>query len=208
MSAQNKPYNPKDGSKPYLFLELAEPDEDGFSRKVYVSEFVGRYEQLQMGNGGDWCRDDGTLGKYYNIERYKEKGKIDYIKLHGYKKKSDAKPIPNHIRKQIIICDCVVLAVSKVETDHKDGRRDDPRLNDINKVELDDFQPLSKAANTAKRQHCKTCRRTGQRFDATKLGYSVSQVRGNGVYRGTCIGCYWHDPIFFNKTVSSDFKGY
>jgi hypothetical protein len=34
---------------------------------------------------------------------------------------------------------------------------------------LEDFQPLSKAANDAKRQHCKICMRTGERFDAKKL---------------------------------------
>lgn len=208
MSTQNRPYQPRPGSKPFLFLELAEPDEDGFSRKVYVTEFVGRYERLQMGNGGDWCRDDGTLGKYYNIERHLGRAGIDYIQLHGYKKNPNTKPIPDDIRQQVVMRSCVVLAVSNVETDHKDGRRDDPRLSDISKVRIDDFQPLSRAANTAKRQHCKTCRETDQRFDATRLGYSVAQVRGNGVYRGSCIGCYWHDPIFFNQKASADFKGY
>lgn len=79
---------------------------------------------------------------------------------------------------------------------------DDPRLSDINKVTIDDFQPLSKAANDAKRQHCVECRETGIRFDAKRLGYSVSQVRGNGLYNGTCVGCYCHDPIFFNREMA------
>jgi hypothetical protein len=34
-----------------LFLELAKPDEDGKSRWVSVSEFVGKYKSLVMGNG-------------------------------------------------------------------------------------------------------------------------------------------------------------
>ena len=67
---------------------------------------------------------------------------------------------------------------------------------------LDDFQPLSKAANNAKRQHCKRCRETGRRFDAKRLGYRVSQFKGNGVYNGMCVGCYWHDPKRFNCEVS------
>lgn len=45
-------------SKVDLFLELAKPDETGNSRKVLVSEFVGKYEPLKLGNGGSWCRDD------------------------------------------------------------------------------------------------------------------------------------------------------
>ena len=45
----------------------------------------------------------------------------------------------------------------------------------------------------------------GKRFDAKRLGYQVSQVRGNGLYNGTCVGCYWHDPLFFNSEVSKHF---
>lgn len=205
MSVYDQPYQPKPGSQPYLFLELAKPDEQGFSRKVKVTEFENEYEVLRMGNGGHWCRDDGALGKHYNIERHKEKGRIVYVKLHGYKKRPIDKPIPEKIRKQIRILPCAILSISTVEADHKDGRRDDPRLSDPSKVTIEDFQPLSRAVNTAKRQHCKTCRKTNQRFDATKLGYAVSQIKGNGKYRGTCIGCYWYDPAFFNKTVSAGY---
>ena len=74
-------------------------------------------------------------------------------------------------------------------------------------IKPDDFQPLSKTANNAKRQHCKICRETGKRFDATRLGYSVKQYKGNQKYEGSCIGCYWYDPLMFNKKVSKDFKG-
>jgi len=74
------------------------------------------------------------------------------------------------------------LGTSKPECDHKDGRRDDPRLNDPKLVTIDDFQPLSKAANNAKKQHCKECRSTNKRFDAKRLGYSISQWAGNGKY--------------------------
>ena len=99
-----------------------------------------------------------------------------------------------------------MLATGSTQCDHKDGRLDDPRLSDINLVTIDDFQPLSRAANDAKRQHCIECRDTGNRFDAKRLGYSVSQVRGDGKYNGTCVGCYWHDPMFFNAEVSVNYK--
>ena len=189
-------------SKKDLFLELAKPDEQGFSRDVKIDEFINEYEILKMGNGGDWCRDDGTLAKIYNIVRTQEKGKIISVRLEGFKKVA----IDKQIRKDIVNFykdkRCVVLDVSNVEIDHKDGRRDDPRISDTNTQKTEDFQPLSKCVNNAKRQHCKVCRETGIRYDATKLGYSISQYKGSKEYRGSCIGCYWYDPYEFNKNVS------
>ena len=51
----------------------------------------------------------------------------------------------------------------------------------------------------------KVCRETKQRFDARVLGFSVSCWVGNGKYRGTCVGCYWHDIKKFNQEVSKSF---
>ena len=194
----------REGSKPGVFLELADPDDLGFGRKVSITEFVGKYAILQFGNGGDWIRKDSRLARHYNIRRHPEgKGKITHVELQGYRKVPvTEKPIPLGIRQRITAQRCVVLGTGDPECDHKDGRLDDPRLSDVNQLRLDDFQPLSKAANDAKRQHCVECRETGLRFDAKRLGYQVSQVRGNGLYNGTCVGCYWHDPLFFNKEVS------
>ncbi len=185
-------------SKARLFIELACPDDDGFSRRVSVSEFVDKYESLKLGNGGSWCRDDGGLARFYNIKREKHKGRITHIELHGRKKAPIKKPIPAHIRQSLSGKRCVILGVSKVEIDHKDGRRDDPRLFDAKNVRVSDFQPLSKAANNAKRQHCKECRQTGDRFDARRLGFKQAQIKGNGKYRGSCVGCYWYDPKKFH----------
>ena len=49
-------------------MELAQPDEHEFSREVYVSEFTAKYNDLVLGNGGSWCRDDGALAKRFNIK--------------------------------------------------------------------------------------------------------------------------------------------
>lgn len=199
-----KPAKAGKKTKADLFMELANPDDDGFSRPVSVDEFTGEYAGLQLGNGGSWCRDDGGLGREFNVVRRKDnKGKIVAVELHGRKKQPILKSVPpDHIRQALTGQPCVVLGTRGVEIDHKDGRRDDPRLADASKVTLDDFQPLSKAANDAKRQHCKTCRETGQRFDASQLGFSAAQFKGNGVYRGTCIGCFWHDPKRFRQEMS------
>lgn len=197
----------KKGSKAALFLELAQPDSLGFSRPVPVSEFTGPYASLKFGNGGDWIRQDGSLAKRFNIRRHPEgKGKITQVELQGFKKVVIQKPIPEGIRREVTAGRCVVLATGSPQCDHKDGRLDDPRLSDASLVTVDDFQPLSRGANDAKRQHCLECRDTGNRFDAKRLGYSVGQVRGDGRYNGTCVGCYWHDPMFFNREVSKNFR--
>ena len=191
------------GSKAALFLDLAKPNTDGFSRRVDISEFTGIYSRLQFGNGGDWCRSDGRLATVYNVERIKEKGKIVAVQLFGFNKVPIQKPIPQKIHKEITSMRCAVLGTSDVECDHKDGRRDDPRLSDVSRVTIDDFQPLSKAANSSKRQHCKECRETNVRFDAKRLGFQVSQILGNGQYRGTCVGCYWYDVKRFHSEAGS-----
>ncbi len=191
-------------SKSSKFLALARPDiETGFSREVPIEEL--EQHGLGFGNGGSWCRDDSSLGKKYNIERIKLKNKIIAIRLHGYRKNPIGKFIPASIKRAVCQKRCVVLGTSNPECDHKDGRRDDPKYSQPSQLSVQDFQPLSKAANCAKRQYCSECRKTGRRFDATTLGYSISQWAGNGRYMGSCTGCYWHDPIRFNQKVSKGF---
>ncbi len=187
------------------FLELAKPDkETGFSEVVGIAEL--ERNGLGFGNGGSWCRSDGPLAQKYNVERIKEKNRIVGVKLNGYNRVPISKPIPKSIREKFAQERCAVLHTSKPQTDHKDGRRDDPRLSDINKVTESDFQPLSTAANTAKRQHCKVCRETGLRFDARVLGYRKGQWVGDGRFMGTCVGCYWHDPMRFNQEATKSWK--
>ena len=74
-------------TKTELFLELAKPDENGVSCWVSATEFVGKYKELQLGNGGSWCRASSTLAKKYIVEFDKKitKGNsIDRIKLNGF----------------------------------------------------------------------------------------------------------------------------
>ncbi len=44
-----------------LFEELAQVDKNGCSRWVNVTEFVGKYQGLQLLNGAGWSRDDGPF---------------------------------------------------------------------------------------------------------------------------------------------------
>ncbi len=199
--SRSENWSPKKGSKADLFLELAQPDRDGFSRSVSVQEFTGRYAGLRFGNGGSWVRQDGPLARRYNIRTHKVRNAISAVELQGYKKVQIKKPIPKRIRKQFEGKRCAVLDIGKIEIDHKDGRLDDPRLSDPSRVKSEDFQALSKPVNNAKRAHCKRCRETNQRYDARRLGFPIAQYAGDEIYNGTCIGCYWYDPKRFIEKV-------
>lgn len=197
----------KKDSKPYLFFELSQPDIYGQSRSVSINEFIGKYERLKFGNGGDWCRNDSSLAHKYIIERKKHKGAITAIQLFGLNTKNQIKKnIKSSIKTQITKMRCAVLDIGNVEVDHKDGHRDDYQNFNIEKQIIEQFQPLSKAVNNAKKEHCKKCRDSKKRFDAMKLGYKASVWTGDTLYRGSCIGCYWHDIKKFNEKISEDFK--
>ncbi|GAA8630881.1 hypothetical protein KYTH79_11490 [Helicobacter pylori] len=77
-------------SKKELFLELAQPDKNGMSRWVSTIEFVGKYQGLQLGNGGSWCRNNSSLAKEFELEFDKGQtpgNSIDRIRLNGYNTK-------------------------------------------------------------------------------------------------------------------------
>jgi hypothetical protein len=197
----------KVGSKARIFLDIANVDEDGFSDMVprEIFEKCG----LNTTNGGDWCRTDGPLGKKYNVYREhangKPNGKIIGVQLQGHIKNTFERKTHKIIKTLFKKSPCVVLAITSgyMEIDHKDGRYDA-----YGKLSTDvaDYQPLHKCVNDAKRTHCRKCKETGIRFDARILGFSVSQYKGRSEYSGSCIGCYWYDPIEFNKNVSVSYK--
>lgn len=192
------------GSKARLFIDICELDlETGYS-KIIPAPTLEKHG-LKTTNGGDWCRSDGPLGKYFNIYREKEKGRIFSIQLQGYKKNDFSRKISGEVRAEILKKKCVVLSTGGkyIEVDHKDGRKDDYHMPENQKIS--DFQAMHRSANLAKRQHCKSCKNTGARFDATSLGYSVPQWIGPVNYQGSCLGCYWHDPYVFNQKVSDCF---
>ncbi len=91
---------------------------------------------------------------------------------------------------------------TQIEIDHKDGRKDDLRVSDLNTQTFDDFQALCKACNDKKRQICKKCKESGYRFDATKIpGNRYPFYEGAFEYDG-CVGCYQYDPIQYRKTCN------
>lgn len=200
-------------TKMELFLELAQPDEKGVSRWVEVSEFIGKFKELQLGNGGSWCRTSSSLAKKYIIETDKNitKGNsIDRVRLIGFNtEKSFNQSIRKDIKDFYKTKNCVMLGINgnsentKIEIDHKDGRKNDWRISDIKTQKIEDFQPLCKAANDAKRQICKKCKETNKRWNAKNiLGNPYPFYQGNENYTKElgCIGCYQYDPVEYRKT--------
>lgn len=200
-------------TKTKLFLELAQPNENGISRWVSVTEFVDEYKDLKLGNGGSWCRASSPLAKDYIVEFDKSKtsgNSIDAIRLNGF---NQQKHFKQHIRKDIKdfykTKNCVMLGINgksentKIEIDHKDGRKNDHRVSDTKTQKLEDFQPLSKAANDAKRQICKACKETNKRWSAKNiLGNPYAFYQGDENYSDElgCIGCYQYDPVEYRKS--------
>ncbi len=193
-------------TKIQLFEELARIDENGCSRWVSVDEFVGEYQGLQLLNGAGWSRDDGAFGKKYKIERDKSRtpgNRTDAIRTVGFAEDGAfTQYIDPEIKRSIQAKKCVVLGTSNPEVDHKNGMKNEARVMRNEDQRLSDFQPLSKAANDAKRQFCKDCKRTGKRYDAKQLGYPISFYAGGLEHHkeeDACIGCYWYDPLEFKR---------
>lgn len=195
-------------TKKELFEELAQPNDRGESRWVSVEEFVGKYAPLQLGNGFSWGRKHSPLEQKYVIEvdRSQTPGNgIDRIRLCGYnEEEAFCQAIRPDIREHFKDARCVMLGIrgtsvnTRIEIDHKDGRKNDARVSDLSSQEVSDFQPLCKAANDAKRQICKECKRTDVRWDAKNLlGNPFSYYEGGEKYEGTCVGCYQYDPVAY-----------
>ncbi len=200
-------------TKKELFLELAKPNKQGMSRWVSVSEFVDKYKELQLGNGGSWCRANSSLAKEYIVEFDKKTtsgNAIDRVRLFGFNSKkifnqNIRKDIKNFYKTQ----NCVMLGINgssentRVEIDHKDGRKNNHELSNLAEQKLTDFQPLSKAANDAKRQICKRCKETNKRWSAKNIkGNPYDFYDGNENYSPElgCKGCYQYDPVEYRKT--------
>ena len=199
-------------TKKELFIKLAKPDKQGVSRWISVSEFINEYKELQLGNGGSWCRGNSSLAKEYVIELNKAETRgnsIDKIRLIGFNnEKNFNQNIRKDIRDYYKTQNCVMLGINgysentKIEIDHKNGRKDESRLSDLSSQNLTDFQPLSKAANDVKRQICKQCKQTNKRWSAKNIkGNPYDFYDGNENYSSTlgCKGCYQYDPVEYRK---------
>lgn len=175
-----------------LFLNLANPDENGYSREVFVDEFIGGFEPLRFGNGGNWLRKGSTIDKKY------KNGKINSITLKGFNDKNYInRNIPVNIRNYFSGIPSILSHIRiDLVIDHKNGRYL------YNSKNVKDYQVLTNGENLVKRQYCKICKNTNIRFDAKDLGFNKSVIEGSLMYENdlSCKGCFWFDiKEFRNK---------
>ena len=143
-----------------ILRKILTPDEDGYSDWISLNELTEYAMSFKTRNGQQWCRS-GVDG--YVIEKEYVNGAAAKFRLGGFIKQETNRTIPTSIKTWYKTNNpkCAILDVhSNNEIDHKDGTYEN--TVDVNKLTMDDFQPLSKSANDAKRQHCKICKDTGK----------------------------------------------
>lgn len=185
-----------------LFLENYPVDENGHSSVALIDDLVAICSDFRTKNGCDWARTDGSwLGKRFNIAREKRKGKVYSVQLCGYKEEEKTHSIPSAVRVALKGKPCVLLGTTtNTEIDHKDATYTTDNLG------VDDFQVLHKSVNDAKRQHCKNCRDTNKRFDATLLSFPASYACGGESLKDNgCKGCFWYDIQAFIKEMTKNY---
>lgn len=190
-----------------LFLENYPPDENGVTEIAWIEDLIKIDNGFAPKNGCQWARKGDALDKKYIIKRFNAKdmnikglnwNTTVAIQLQGFKNQASIEnhTIPNAVRNALKDKPCVVLGVvsSDMEIDHKDGKYSKEKYS------IEDFQPMTKAVNDAKREHCKTCNSSGCRFKATTLGYPIDYIEGDE-NSPSCKGCYWYDPVAFRKAL-------
>lgn len=193
-----------------IFIENYIDPETGYSEIIFLDDLIAAHgKKFMCNNGCQWARKGSKLTNEYQFQRFnaKEMGvegvrsnKIVAVQAQGFKEKKENHQIPKEIYTQLKDEKCAVLYVetSDMEIDHKNGKYDSE------KYAIEDFQRMTKAANDAKREHCKRCNSSGCRFKASVLGYSVDFIEGDET-SPTCQGCYWYDPQVFNRVISANF---
>lgn len=188
-----------------LFLELAKPDSQGKSGKIYAYQFVGKYSVLRSGNGYKW--PESLIGRYEFIRE--GRGDDWSIQLMGFCNKNQTRAIRKDIYESLINQKCEHsgygdLSSDKLEVDHRNGRYNNPLVLNLETQKESDFMTLSRRANLQKREFCKKCKLTGKRFDAREFYFNVGWISGDELYsevRGGCVGCYWYGPKEFRKKL-------
>lgn len=192
-------------------LEHLKPNRDGISGWIDIEELAVLRPSCagQLGGNGSNMFSRGIARDFLftptpDSQQKNRRGKIIKRRSVGLvKERAEQFPINRRIKTTILNMPCAVLGTkAQIECDHKDGRKNDPSVNDVNLQQLDDFQPLHKTCNGVKREACNACQRNNQRFDATTLGFPVGWIHGDAQYHGTCRGCYWYDPRAFYNALS------
>lgn len=195
-----------------IFIKLSQIDENGCSSDVYIKDLreknlTDKEKDFLVLHGNKWGRQ---VAKYFNVTYRRVGGKNSKIigwKCEGFNVEDNGtRMIRKDIRDYYSDKPCAHTGLpnrkhKKHEIDHKNGRYNDKNVLKLESQTNSQFQPLCREANLWKRSECDKCGETGCRFDAKKLGYSVSYTKGNRDYE-SCEGCYLFDPLDFKSKLS------
>lgn len=176
---------------------------DSWFEPEFPTPFITRDTLKEKGLVGNGCNalTRGPLAKFYDLEIVREKGsRIKGFRVLGRKEDPNMfkQTIPVSVRKALLVpgASCPITGqMDTLEIDHRDGRKESTCFK------VSEYQVLSKTANDIKRQNCKDCKKTGKRYDATRMKFKLPVSSGSLEYEGTCKGCFWYDPIDFRAKV-------
>lgn len=176
-----------------LFVEIVEPDENGYSKEISIEELASYEPDFRTTNGSQWSRTNSWLGKQYKIKKTYKGNRVNTITLIGLQDKKEHHSIPKKVYDYYKGKTCVFTGSNdRIEIDHKDARYSK------NYFELEDYQPVCKAMNDIKREICKKCKNCGKRPKGTALGFSYDYLQEEET-SNYCKGCFYYDPIQFRK---------
>ena len=151
-------------------------------------------------------KDIRFVNRKYEIEEVRVGTSVTKFRVLGTHAKNSNRGIRSDIVKVIKNQTCAMLKTkANIEVDHKNGRYNDERVLNLQTQNIDDFQPLCKMINNIKRESCKKCKLTGERFDAKIYGYLISNLDGESIHNGKpngCEGCFFYDVNHFKEVHS------
>ena len=208
-----------------LWKGIFQPDHNGKSRDVWITEFWAADKSFPRRNGVGPFTEGRGLGNYYTIERtpfrkLTEKERKECLKVFEKAGEEPPKPnmvvractkevyirnknphhIPTSVRRALKGKPCVITGKTgkNVQIDHKMGRDLMVISDDPN-----DYQMLWTPFNDSKREYCtKICVGRGTRYPGSRAGFSVDFTSGGPMYdpnhgRHGCEGCYYYDIADF-----------
>lgn len=79
-----------DKRKGKLFLELANPDNNGKTNWIDVQNLPDKYQELYSNNGYSWCRKKSQLNKDFIVEKQYSGKKLSKVRLNGKRKNDES----------------------------------------------------------------------------------------------------------------------